>query len=107
MLLIIQSILVVLIASLSGREVSLDAAREFIFSMSGIGVVGYGFKVLAQQASKLLNTVWPGSGSAVSSVVAFAGTSAIGNAAIAYYIDGQGLDVAKQKFEEVKKEHEE
>lgn len=106
-LLIIQSILVVLIASLSGREVSLDAAREFIFSMSGIGVVGYGFKVLAQQASKLLNTVWPGSGSAVSSVVAFAGTSAIGNAAIAYYIDGQGLDVAKQKFEEVKKEHEE
>lgn len=43
-LLIIQSVLVALIASLSGRELSLDAAKEFIFSVGGVGVVGYGFR---------------------------------------------------------------
>lgn len=102
-LLIIQSVLVALIASLSGRNLSLEAAKEFIFSLGGVGVAGYGFKLLAQQASKLLNTVWPGSGSAVSAAVAFAGTSAIGKAAIAYYIDDQDINVVKQKFEEAKK----
>lgn len=102
-LLIIQSVLVALIASLSGRELSLDAAKEFIFSVGGVGGVGYGFRVVAQQASKLLNAVWPGSGSAISSAVASAGTYAIGNAAIAYYIDEQNIEVTKQKFEETKK----
>lgn len=102
-LIIIQSVLVALIASLSGRELSLDSAREFIFSVGGVGVVGYGFKLAAQQVSKLLNVVWPGSGSAVSSAVAFAGTYAIGNAAIAYYIDEKNMEVAKQKFEDTKK----
>lgn len=102
-LLIIQSVLVMLIASLSGRELSLDAAREFILSVGGVGVAGYGFKIVAQQASKLLNVVWPGSGSTVSSAVAFAGTNTIGKAAIAYYIDDQNIEVAKQKLEETKK----
>lgn len=100
-LLIIQSLLVALIASLSGRELSLDSAKEFILSVGSVGTAGYGFKVVAQQASKLLNTVWPGSGSAVSSAVAFAGTSTIGNAAIAYYIDDQDIEVAKKKLEEI------
>ena len=104
-LLVIQSVLVVLIASLSGRELSLDAAKEFIFSLGGVGAAGYGFKLLAQQAAKLLNAVWLGSGSAVSSAVAFAGTSAIGRAAIAYYIDDQNIEVAKEKLEETKKKH--
>jgi predicted GTPase/uncharacterized protein (DUF697 family) len=102
-LLIIQSVLVALIASLS-RELSLDSAKEFIFSVGGLGVVGYGFRLVAQQASKLLNAVWPVSGSAISSAVAFAGTYAIGKAAIAYYIDEQNIEVAKQKFEQTKKE---
>lgn len=101
-LLIIQSLLVALIASLSGRELSLDAAKEFIFSVGGVGTLGYGFKVVAQQASKLLNVVWPGSGSAVSSAVAFAGTYAVGNASIAYYIDDQNIEVVKKKMEETR-----
>ena len=102
-LIIIQSILVALIASLSGRDISLDTAKEFIFSMGGIAGAGYLFRLAAQQASKLLNAVWPGSGSAVSSGIAFAGTSAIGSAAISYYIDDQTIDEAKKKFEEAKK----
>lgn len=58
---------------------------------------------MAQQVSKLLNAVWPDSGSAVSSVVAAAGTPGIGKAAIAYYIDEQNIEVAKQKLEEANK----
>lgn len=103
-ILILQSLLVALITSLSGRELSLDAAKEFIFSVASVGAAGYGFRVVAQQASKLLNAVWPGSGSAVSSAVAFTGTYAIGNAAIAYYIDEQNIEIAKQKFEKSKKD---
>lgn len=102
-LIIIQAILVALIASLSGRDISLDTAKEFIFSMGGIAGAGYLFRVAAQQASKLLNAVWPGSGSAVSSGIAFAGTSAIGKAAMDYYIDDKTIEEAKKKFEEGKK----
>jgi uncharacterized protein (DUF697 family) len=102
-LLIIQSVLVCLIASLSGRDISLDTAKEFIFSMGGIAGAGYVFRLVAQQASKFLNAVWPGSGSAVSSGIAALGTSAIGKAAITYYIDGQDMEEAKKIFEDSRK----
>lgn len=103
-LLIIQSVLVCLIASLSGRDISLDTGKEFILSMGGIAGAGYVFRLVAQQASKFLNAVWPGSGSAVSSGIAALGTSAIGKAAIAYYIDGQDIDEAKKVFNSAKQE---
>ncbi len=98
-LLIIQSIMVSLIASLSGRDISLETAKEFILSMGGIASAGYAFKLAAQQASKLLNAVWPGAGSAVSSGIAAIGTSAIGKAAVAYYIESKTIEDAKKKFE--------
>lgn len=101
-LLILQAILVTLIASLSGRDISLDTAKEFIFSMGGIAGLGYTFKLIAQQATKFLNGVWPGVGSAVSSGIAAIGTSAIGKAAISYYIDGNGIDEAKKIFDSEK-----
>ncbi len=103
-LLIIQSVLVSLIAALSGRDISLENAKEFIFSMGGIAGAGFVLRLAAQQAAKFLNAVWPGSGSAVSSVIAASGTSAIGKAAIAYYIDDMTMGEAKKKFEESKKE---
>ena len=99
-LLILQSLLVALIASLSGREVSLDAAKEFIFSVGGVGAVGYGLRLVAQQGSKFINAIWPGAGSAVSAGIASFGTNSIGKAAIAYYIDGKSIEEAKEKFEE-------
>lgn len=101
-LLILQAILVTLIASLSGRDISLDTAKEFIFSMGGIAGLGYTFKLIAQQATKFLNGVWPGVGSAVSSGIAAIGTSAIGTAAISYYIDDKGIDEAKKLFDSEK-----
>lgn len=100
-LIILQSFLVALIASLSGRDVDLDTAKEFIFSVGGVAGLGYSFRLLAQQASKLLNVIWPGSGSAVSSTVAYFGTSAIGDAAISYYIDGKTIEEAKKKLAEM------
>lgn len=103
-LLILQAVLVSLIASLSGRDISLDTAKEFIFSMGGIAGAGYAFRLIAQQASKFLNTVWPGSGSVVSSAIAAGGTAAIGKAAIAYYIDDKSMEETKNKFEEAKNE---
>ena len=104
-LLVLQAILVSMIASLSGRDVSLESAKEFIFSMGGIAGAGYTFRLVAQQASKLLNGIWPGSGSAVSSAIAAAGTAAIGKTAISYYIDGVDLEEAKEKFEEIQKKN--
>lgn len=98
-LLLLQGILVCLIASLSGRDISLDTAKEFVLSMGGIAGAGYGFRLLAQQASKVLNVFWAGSGSAVSASIAALGTSAIGNAAIAYYIDDKTIEEAKSTFE--------
>lgn len=104
-LIMLQAVLVSLIASLSGRDISLDTAKEFIFSMGGIAGAGYVFRLVAQQSSKFLNAVLPGSGSAVSSGIAALGTSSIGKAAIAYYIDDQTMDEAKKKFEAAKKEN--
>lgn len=101
-LILLQAVLVCLIASLSGRDISLESAKEFIFSVGGIAGAGYIFRTFAQQASKLLNIFWPGSGSAVSSAIAAMGTSAIGKAAITYYIDEETMDEAKKKFEEAK-----
>lgn len=98
-LLLLQGILVCLIASLSGRDISLDTAKEFVLSMGGIAGAGYGFRLLAQQASKILNVFWAGSGSAVSASIAALGTSAIGKAVIAYYIDDKTIEEAKSTFE--------
>lgn len=103
-LLLLQGILVCLIASLSGRDISLDTAKEFVLSMGGIAGAGYGFRLLAQQASKILNVFWSGSGSAVSASIAALGTSAIGKAAIAYYIDDKTIEEAKSTFEASRKE---
>lgn len=103
-LLLLQGILVCLIASLSGRDISLDTAKEFVLSMGGIAGAGYGFRLLAQQASKILNVFWAGSGSAVSASIAALGTSAIGKAAIAYYIGDKTIEEAKSTFEASRKE---
>ena len=97
-LLILQSIMVTLIASLSGRDVSIDTAKEFIFSISGVGLVGYGLRLAAQQGSKFINAICPGAGSTVSAAIASVGTNGIGKAAIAYYIEGNRIDDVKTEI---------
>ena len=101
---VLQCLLVCLIAALSGRDISIETAKEFLFSIGGITGAGYVFRLAAQQTSKLLNVFWPGSGSAVSAGIAALGTNAIGKAAIVYYIDEKNLEEAKKVFEAAKKE---
>lgn len=98
-LLILQSFLVLIIASLSGRDLSLDAAKEFVLSLGGIAGLGYSLRLIAQQATKFINGIWPGAGSAISSAIAAGGTNTIGQAAISYYIDEKSMDYVKNNFE--------
>lgn len=98
-LLILQSFLVLIIASLSGRDLSLEAAKEFVLSLGGIAGLGYSLRLVAQQAAKFINGIWPGAGSAVSSAIAAGGTNGIGQAAISYYIDEKSMDFVKNNFE--------
>lgn len=105
-LLLIQSLLVALIASLSGRDISLETAKEFILGLGGVVGAGYSFRLLAQQATKLFNFVFPGSGSVVSSGIASYGTSTIGKAAISHYIDNKTIEMVKKKYKEDNKKAE-
>lgn len=101
-LMVIQCFLVCLIASLSGRDISFDTAKEFICSVGGIAGMGYTFRLIAQQASKFLNVFFAVSGSAVSSAIAYGGTNAIGKAAIAYYIEDKTMEETTKIFEDRK-----
>ena len=94
--------MVALIAALSGREVSLDTAEKFVLSLGGVVGAGFGFRLAAQQSSKLINLIFPGAGSAISSVVAVSGTTLIGKAAISYFIDGKDLAEIKKLLNESK-----
>lgn len=80
----IQLSMVVVIGYISGRELSFQAAGEFLAAF-GINV-GSGF-VLREVVRSLVKLL-PGFGSVVSAGIAFAGTQALGQAAIAYFVDG-------------------
>ena len=91
-LLTFQVAMVAGIIYISGRELSLKLATEF---MGTIGVnVGMGLalregaRAAGRAATKLL---LPGIGNAISGLVAAGGTYAIGRAASAYYIEGMSL----------------
>lgn len=99
----IEMVEVSLIGLLSGREMNMDTAKEFIFSMGGISVVGRILKTFAQQSVKLLNALFPGCGSSISAGIAFVGTYAIGMSAIAYYIDGKNIKESKKLFQKLNK----
>lgn len=98
----LQGVLVTFIALLSGREINLKTAQEFIMSASGVGLGGLAFRAAAQQLAKLGNAVFPGAGSVVSSSIAYMGTEMVGEAAIKYYI--KGIDIKKVRKEWKKKE---
>lgn len=93
-LLIIQMSLVTLIAALSGREITSDTAKEFVFSMGGITGTGFVLREIARQGVKF----FPGVGSFISATIASSGTYAMGEAAIAYYIDGKDIEEVKKIF---------
>lgn len=92
--------MIVTIGYISGRELSYDAAKEFLVA---IGVnVGAAF-VLREAARALIKFVFPGGGNVISAGVAFAGTWGIGEAAIAYFIQGKSIEEAKRRFDDTRK----
>ncbi len=83
----LQLLMVSFIGYVSGRTVDKKMLKDFLVSLGGVGSLGYSFKLIAQQGSKFLNVVLPGSGSVISSTIAYSGTYAMGKAAEAYFID--------------------
>ena len=82
---------------ISGRDLSLKLATEFLGTMGinvGMGLVlREGARAAIRAAGKL---VLPGVGNIISGFVASSGTYAIGRAATAYYIEGMSLPDARQ-----------
>ncbi len=110
-LLTLQSMLVMIIAYLSGRELEFKTARDLLISLGGIGATGFTLRMVAQQGTKFANLVFPGAGSALSATIASGGTYAIGKAAVAYYLRGvpenklqQVIQDAQDEFHEKQKE---
>ncbi len=93
----LQVSLIAIIAWLGGRALDPKAAGEFLGAM-GVNVgVAFAFR---EGARALIKFVFPGAGSAISSVVAFAGTMAIGRAARTYFLQNSTIEEAKKAFED-------
>ncbi|NJK64465.1 MAG: hypothetical protein HC921_18830 [Synechococcaceae cyanobacterium SM2_3_1] len=95
LLMSVQLAMIVVIGYISGRELSFKAAGEFLAAF-GINL-GSGF--VLKQAARSMVKLLPGFGSVVSAGVAFAGTQALGKAAVAYFIDNISSDKAKQEYD--------
>jgi uncharacterized protein (DUF697 family) len=96
--------LVVGIAYLSGRELTKDAAKEFLVALGANLGAAFALRELARAIGKI---VFPVGGEVLSAGVAAAGTWAIGEAAIAYFIENRTIEEAKERFRRKKKEAEE
>lgn len=92
----LQVAMVIAIAWLAGRTVDARSAAEFL---GGLGVNVGAALGLREVARALTKFVFPGAGAAVSGVVAFAGTMAIGAAARAYYLRGETLEEARRAYD--------
>lgn len=89
----IQTMMVMTIAYISGLAFSWQNVKDFL-KAAGINVgAGYVFRQLARGIIKLL----PFAGEVISGAVAAAGTRAIGELAVAYFIDGVGMEEARQR----------
>jgi uncharacterized protein (DUF697 family)/GTP-binding protein EngB required for normal cell division len=88
------------IGYISGRELSHKTVKEFLAAL-GLNI-GAGF-VFREAARALIKFVFPGAGGAISGVVAFAATWGLGEAAIAYFIEGKPIEEARKKLDEGKR----
>ncbi len=88
------------IAMIGGKSLSRKTIVQFVGAM-GINV---GVGVALRGISRQLVKVFPGAGSVISGTIASAGTYALSEAAIAYFIDRKSTEEAKEIYEtEMKK----
>jgi predicted GTPase len=95
--------LIIGIAYLSGRELSKDAAKEFLVALGANLGAAFALRELARAVGKI---ALPVAGEFLSAGVAAAGTWGIGEAAITYFIENRTIDEAKERFRRKKKEKE-
>lgn len=94
----LQVQMVVAIAHLGGRRLDARGGAEFLAAMGLQTGAAMGLREVARQIAKLL----PGVGSVVNAGVASAGTKAIGEAAIAWFVDGTDRATARRRAREAK-----
>lgn len=92
------------IAYLSGRELSKEAAKEFLVALGANLGAAFALRELARAVGKI---ALPVGGEIISAGVAAAGTWGIGEAAIAYFIENRTIEEAKERFRRKKKEKQE
>lgn len=94
-----QVMLVTSIAWISGRKLEVKSAGELL------GALGFnvGVSFALREAARGLIKLAPGAGIVMSAAIAFGGTMALGGAARAYFIRGEGVDAAKRIYEKTKK----
>jgi uncharacterized protein (DUF697 family) len=88
-----QARMVLNIAAAYGEDLSLERARELL----GVLAAGFGLRAIARQAAKLVPII----GWAASAVVGYAGTIAMGRAAILYFERG-GQRVGEKEMAEIR-----
>jgi len=88
------------IAYLSGRELSRKAAKEFLVALGANLGAAFALRELARAVVKF---AFPGGGEVISAGVAFAGTWALGEAAIAYFVENRTIEEAKARFQRKRK----
>ncbi len=78
----LQAMMVSSLAYLSGRSMGRKTVAEWLGSIGVVGGIGMGLRFSAQTIAKLV----PGAGNVVSAAVAGAGTTAIGQSAVKYFL---------------------
>lgn len=94
----LQSLMVGLIAYVSGRRLGPRAVAEF----SGAVGISFGLGIVFREGARAVIKVVPGFGNAISGMVAGAGTYAIGRAAIAYFIERVPARETKKLFQTIR-----
>lgn len=91
----LQATMVLTVAYISGRELSMAAAKEYLAAVGGTTGAAFALREGVRAVAKLV----PGWGNAISGGVAAVGTELIGRGAVAYFIDKKSIEEVKEEFD--------
>lgn len=96
----IQTTMIIIIAYISGREISYKAARELLAGL-GIGQVG---RIALREAVGFILDFIPLFGDVAAGLLDASATKAIGEAAIAYFLDDAPIELVKRMYDQAKQQ---
>lgn len=91
----LQTAMIASIAMISGQKIGKKSVMEFMGALGLNVATGLVLRTIARQLVKII----PVAGSVISGFIATAGTYALCEAAIAYFIDGKSMEVVKETYE--------